>query len=509
MNETDILIDIKDVSKAFPGVLALDHVDFCLRRGEVHGLMGENGAGKSTLIKVLTGLYPKDGGQILFEGRPFTLSSPLEAAGHGISTLYQEVNLIPALSVAENIYIGREPKRFGRIDWKKINTDARVAIQKLDLDIDVTQPVSTYSVAIQQLVAITRALEISAKVLILDEPTSSLDLAEVSQLFKVVRRLKKEGIGILFVTHFIDQVYEITDRITVLRNGRFIGEFETSKLSRIELISHMLGKDPEVFSKEQEDAAMKIRTRKTSAEPFLEVKHLERKGSMTAFNLTVNKGEVLGLAGLLGSGRTETARLLFGIDRANGGKVLLDGEQINISSPRNAIEKYFAFCPENRKEEGIIEDLTIRENIILALQARSGIFRAISQKRQNEIADQYIDLLSIKTPSASQMVKNLSGGNQQKVIIARWLATDPRFLILDEPTRGIDVGAKAEIEKLIVGLSEKGLAILFISSEMEEVINCSDKINVLRDRKILTELAGEDMEVSNIMRVIADKEAGI
>jgi simple sugar transport system ATP-binding protein len=506
MTNEEVLIDIKGLSKAFPGVLALDRVDFCLRRGEVHGLMGENGAGKSTLIKVLTGLYPKDEGEILLEGSPFALSSPQEAAAHGISTLYQEINLIPALSVAENIYIGREPTRWGRIDWKKINSEARIAIRKLDLDIDVTQPVASFSVAIQQLVAITRALTISAKVLILDEPTSSLDLAEVEQLFEVINRLKEDGIGILFVTHFIDQVYQITDRITVLRNGAFIGEFETAKLPRIELIAHMLGKDPAVFSREQEAASVRSRKRDKSGQPLIEVKGLARKGSMAAFDLDIHKGEVLGLAGLLGSGRTETARLLFGIDRADSGTLRLDGETVHIQSPRKAIKHLFAFCPEDRKAEGIIADLTIRENIILALQARFGIFRALSGRRQSEIADRYINLLSIKTPSASQMVKNLSGGNQQKVIIARWLATEPRFLILDEPTRGIDVGAKAEIEKLIIGLSEEGLAILFISSELEEVISCCDRIAVLRDRQVLTELSGTQIDEANIMRVIADKD---
>ncbi len=506
MDRSNVLIDINGVSKAFPGVLALDRVNFRLRRGEVHGLMGENGAGKSTLIKVLTGLYPRDSGDILFEGEPFSLTSPQEAAVHGISTLYQEINLIPALSVAENIYIGREPMRFGRIDWKRINNDARQAIRKLDLHIDVTQPVSSYSVAIQQLVAITRALEISAKVLILDEPTSSLDLAEVAQLFKVVRKLRDDGIGILFVTHFIDQVYEITDRITVLRNGAFIGEFETKKLPRIELISHMLGKDPETLSVEQEETTRQQQKKEKAAETLLEVKDLERKGSMSPFSITVNKGEVLGLAGLLGSGRTEIARLLFGIDKPSKGTFVLEGKETAISSPRRAIRYLFGFCPENRKEEGIIEDLTVRENIILALQARNGIFRPLSGRQQNEIAEKYINLLGIKTPSASQAVRNLSGGNQQKVIIARWLATQPRFLILDEPTRGIDVGAKAEIQKLITGLSRQGLAILFISSELEEVIACCDRISVLRDRKILTELTGEEMEEANIMQVIAHKD---
>lgn len=506
MVEADTLIEIKGLSKSFPGVRALDNVDFRLRRGEVHGLMGENGAGKSTLIKVLTGLYKKDDGQILFEGKPFELSSPKEAPKQGISTLYQEINLIPSLSVAENIYIGREPMRWGRIDWKKINYDARAAIRKLDLDIDVTQPVSSFSIAIQQLVAITRALDISAKVLILDEPTSSLDLAEVQQLFNVIRKLQQDGIGIIFVTHFIDQVYEISNRITILRNGQYIGEYETANLPRIELVSKMLGKDLKELSDEQKQVQKKKPTT-VAGEVLIEAKGVERKGAMHAFDLKVHKGEVLGLAGLLGSGRTETARLLFGIDKPGKGKIYLNGEEVSFSSPRKAIEHYFAFCPENRKEEGIIGELTVRENVIMALQARKGIFRALPRKKQTEIADRYIEMLSIKTPSVEQQVKNLSGGNQQKVIIARWLATNPVFLILDEPTRGIDVGAKAEIEKMILSLSADGLSILFISSEVEEVIHTSDRIAVLRDRKIIGELAGDAVDVKDVMQVIAGKES--
>lgn len=466
--------------------------------------MGENGAGKSTLIKVLTGLYPRDDGEIFFQGEPFTLSSPVEAAASGISTLYQEINLIPSLSVAENIYIGREPKKKWGIDWNRINSDAKIAIKKLDLDINVTQPVFSYPVAVQQLVAITRALEISAQVLILDEPTSSLDPAEVDQLFKVLRHLKSQGMGILFITHFIDQVYNITDRITILRNGAFIGEFKTKELRRLNLIAHMLGKDSTDACPEQSIDCDDRKKRESTTDTFIEAKGLGRKGSMSAFDLRINRGEILGLAGLLGSGRTETARLLFGIDRADSGTIRLDGKDVSFTSPRKAIKHFLAFCPEDRKAEGIIADLTVRENIILALQARSGIFGTISHKKQNEIADRYIRLLRIMTPSASQAVRNLSGGNQQKVVIARWLAADPRFLILDEPTRGIDVGAKAEIEDLILDLKEKGLTLLFISSELEEVISCSDRIAVLRDRKFLTELTGDDMQESTIMAVIAD-----
>lgn len=502
----DTLIDIKGLCKSFPGVRALDGVDFCLRRGDVHGLMGENGAGKSTLIKVLTGLYKKDGGQVLFEGKPFELNSPQEAVKQGISTLYQEINLIPSLSVAENIYIGREPKRWGRIDWKKITRDAHDAIGRLDLDIDVTQPVSSFSIAVQQLVAITRALDISARVLILDEPTSSLDLAEVQRLFNVIRKLQQNGIGIIFVTHFIDQVYEISNRITILRNGQYIGEYETANLPRIELVAKMLGKDLRELSKDEAQA----RERKpvtARGEVLLEAQSLERKGAMHAFDLKIHKGEVLGLAGLLGSGRTETARLLFGIDKAHHGRIMVNGREMPITSPRKAIEQLFAFCPEDRKAEGIIGELTIRENIVMALQARTGIFKALPRKNQTEIADQYIGLLRIKTPSAEQQVKNLSGGNQQKVIVARWLATNPKLLILDEPTRGIDVGAKTEIEKLILSLSADGIAILFISSELEEVIQCSDRIAVLRDRRILSELTGDELDFKNVMQVIAGKES--
>ncbi len=506
MSNTDALIEIRNLSKTFPGVKALDSVNFTLRKGEVHGLMGENGAGKSTLIKVLTGLYQRDGGEILLESKPFHASRPQEANNAGISTLYQEVNLIPDLSVAENIYIGREPKKFGRIDWKKIYQDAENDIRKLDLDIDVTEPVSSYSMAIQQLIAIIRALNLSARVLILDEPTSSLDLAEVKQLFKVIRKLKNDGIGILFVTHFLDQVYEITDRITVLRNGKFIGEYETAKLPRLELIAHMLGKNLDEFTLEQQKE-LKTKKKASDSDDFLRVENLQKKGAMNPFSLEIRRGEVMGLAGLLGSGRTETARLLFGIDKHSGGSLFLDGHEIAISSPKKAIDQNFAFCPEDRKVEGLITELSVRENIILALQARTGVLKPLSPKQQEELADKYIELLQIKTPSRNQSVKNLSGGNQQKVIIARWLATDPVFLILDEPTRGIDVGAKSEIEKLILQLRDEGMAILFISSELEEVVTCSDKIAVLRDRNIIGELNGEEMEVGNIMRVIAEKEA--
>jgi monosaccharide-transporting ATPase len=503
-DSNNVLLEIRSLNKTFPGVKALSNVDFTLRRGEVHGLMGENGAGKSTLIKVLTGLYKKDSGEIRYEGQPFELHSPVDAPKHGISTVYQEINLIPALSVAENIYLGRQPTRFGRIDWKSINAGARVALKKLDVDVDVTQPVSSYSVAIQQLVAVARALDISAKILILDEPTSSLDVPEVEQLFSILRKLKEEGIAILFITHFIDQVYKISDRITVLRNGELVGEYLTAELPRVELVARMLGRELVEFETAVKGVSTTTEEAKQSA--FFQARGLERKGAIAAFDLDIREGEVLGVAGLLGSGRTEMARLLFGLDRHTG-KMQLDDAEISISSPRKAIAHRFGFCPEDRKAEGIIPDLTVRENIILALQGSKGAFRALSKKQQTEIVNKYIQALEIKTPSLEQLLKNLSGGNQQKVIVARWLASNPRLLILDEPTRGIDVGTKAEIQKLILDLSREGRAILFISSELEEVVRCSDRVVVLRDRKKLAELVGEQITEDEIMHTIASKEA--
>lgn len=499
-NET--IVEIRGLSKAFPGVQALSGVDFTLRRGEVHGLMGENGAGKSTLIKVLTGIHRRDAGQIRYRGQPFELTTPVDAPKHGISTVYQEINLIPALSVAENIYLGRQPRRWGSIDWGAINSRAEAALRRLDVDIDVTQPVSSYSVAIQQLVAIARALDISAQVLILDEPTSSLDTPEVERLFAILRKLKTEGMAILFVTHFIDQVYQISDRITVLRNGACVGEYRTAELPRMDLVAAMLGKQLAAFEQQARPTAAEA----ARPAPLVQIEGLGRKGMLQPTDLDLYPGEVLGMAGLLGSGRTELARLIFGIDKAQHGQIRVDGQPVAITSPRAAIAHGFGFCPEDRKAEGIIPELTVRENIILALQASHGMFQTLTRKQQAVIVDKYVAALDIRTPSGEQEVQNLSGGNQQKVIVARWLASQPRVLILDEPTRGIDVGAKAEIQRLVMDLSREGMAIVFISSELEEVIRCSDRVAVLRDRRKVTELMGAQIAEHQIMQSIASQE---
>jgi len=496
------LLQVRGATKHFPGVLALDHVDFSLRRGEIHTLMGENGAGKSTLVKVLTGVYVPDSGEFLLEGKQISPRSPDEAQKAGISTVYQEVNLVPFLSVAENIFLARQPKRFGRIDWKQIKVRSAAALRRLELDIDVTRSLNSYSLAIQQMVAIARALDVESKVLILDEPTSSLDAAEVAQLFAVMRRLREQGMGIVFISHFLDQVYAVSDRLTVLRNGKRVGEYEAAKLPRLELIGRMIGKD--ISTVEQ-------MTHKHGAGPapgveapeVLSASGLSRRGAVEPTDLSIRRGEVVGLAGLLGSGRTELARLLFGIDQADSGTLAVNGKRKRLRSPRDAIRHGIGFVPEDRKTQSIIPNLSIRENIALALQGRRGWWRPIPRRKQRELADQYIRALGIATSDAEKPVAQLSGGNQQKAILARWLALNPRLMILDEPTRGIDVGAKAEIEKLIGELRRDGMAILFISSELEEVVRVSHRVAVLRDHVKVGELVGDQIDVQHIMRTIA------
>jgi simple sugar transport system ATP-binding protein len=497
---TEAILTMTGISKEFPGVKALSEVDFRLLPGEVHALMGENGAGKSTLIKVLTGVYDIDQGGIVLDGQPVEFTGPLQAQHAGISTVYQEINLCSNLSVAENIFIGREPRFFGHIRWSKVERRARELLRRLQLDIDVSAPLGTYSLAVQQMVAIARAIDISAKVLILDEPTSSLDAGEVQQLFRVMRQLKDEGIAILFVTHFLDQVYEIADRITVLRNGRLVGEYRTADLTLIDLIGKMIGKELEVLER-LEDRPKRFQEVDV---PLVDARELGRKGAVEPFSLTIHKGEVVGLAGLLGSGRTEVARLLYGADRADHGQLAVDGRPVTMRGPRTAMAKDIAFLSENRRTEGLIEELTVRENIILAMQATRGWTRPIPRRRQDELVDRYIKALDIRPAHPEALVRNLSGGNQQKVLLARWLITEPRLLILDEPTRGIDIGAKTEIQRLVAQLSDGGMAVLFVSAELEEVLRLSHKVAVLRDRHLIAELPNDDtLDVDRVMETIA------
>lgn len=497
MQTEQVLLKMEHISKQFPAVIALDDVQFSLRAGEIHALLGENGAGKSTLIKVLTGVEQRDSGQVWLNGQPIQPKTPQEAQNCGISTVYQEVNLCPNLSVAENIYIGREPRRNGRIDWKTVFQRAGELMQRFDLDIDVTQTLDSYSVAIQQMVAIARAVDISAKVLILDEPTSSLSNVEVEKLFGLMRMLRDQGMGIIFVTHFLDQVYEVSDSITVLRNGKYVGTYATAELDRVQLVAKMIGKE---YAELDQRA---VHTHTGEEQPLLV--ELDKAGTtaISGLDLAIRKGEVLGLSGLLGSGRSETVRLLFGADHMTGGTVKMKGKPLALKNTLSAIRAGIAFCPENRKTEGIVGDLTIRENIILALQAKRGIFHAIPRAEAVRLADEYIKKLQIKTPSQDQLIRNLSGGNQQKVILARWLATEPDLLMLDEPTRGIDIGTKAEIQKIVMELADEGMALIFISSELDEMLRCCGRMAVLKDKVKVAELTGDEISEAAIMRYMA------
>jgi galactofuranose transport system ATP-binding protein len=503
----DPLLKVRGIAKAFGPVKALQNAELTLRAGEIHALMGENGAGKSTLIKVLTGVYAADAGEIQFEGRAISPRSPRDAEGLGISTVYQEVNLVPTMSIADNIMLGRQPMRFGLVRKNELKRRAEAALERVGLKVNVSRSLDSCPMAVQQMVAIARALDVKARLLVLDEPTSSLDEREVEFLFKVLRKLRSEGMALLFVTHFLDQVYSVSDRITVLRNGAFVGDYTVSELPRLKLISAMLGRQfEEMQSLKKEVASERAgeageQAKGTAA--FLQARGLGKRSFMKPIDLDVGAGEVVGLAGLLGCGRTETARMLFGLDPADQGALKVGGESVSIRSPRQAIRHGLAFCSEDRKTEGIVPHLSVRENLILAMQAGRGPLRRLPRKEQESLAEHYIRALNIKTPNAEAPISNLSGGNQQKVLLARWLVIQPRLIILDEPTRGIDVGARAEIEKLVHSLSERGMAVLFISSELEEIVRTCERVTVLRDRQKVGELTGTDVKADNIMNLIA------
>ncbi|MFD2178912.1 sugar ABC transporter ATP-binding protein [Veronia pacifica] len=493
----DRILSVTGMTKSFPGVRALSDVDFSLRRGEIHALLGGNGAGKSTLIKCITGIYRAEKGKVILDDVNITRASATDMAEVGISTVYQEVNLIPTQSIAENIFFGRQPKRFGLIDRKQMHALAQKRMDELNINVDVTQNLDAYSVAVQQMVAIARGVDMSAKVLILDEPTASLDGKEVENLFEMMRNLAKKGIGIIFVTHFLDQVYQVTDRITVLRNGTKLGTYDTESLGQEALVRLMLNqplnKNREIYKDTSEVSKEEI---------ALNVKNMGKHRFLAPVDMMLTKGTVYGVAGLLGSGRTELAQLLFGLEHADSGAIEIFGESEKISSPRQAIAAGIALCPEDRKSEGIIPDLSVKDNIILALQARRGVFDKIPAAEQEDIAKRFIRHLNIVTSHWDTPVKNLSGGNQQKVILARWLCVEPAILILDEPTRGIDVGAKQEIKQIIANLCKQGVSVVLISSELEEVTESSDEVLVMKDKHPVTVLSEKPVTTTDIVRAI-------
>ena len=497
------VLEMRGICKYFPGVKALQNVDFTLREGEIHALMGENGAGKSTLIKVLTGVYEKDGGDIHIKGHEGAVSirSPQDAQNAGISTVYQEITLCPNLTVAENMYIGRT--KGSLTSWRKMNAGAAKLLENLGIPAKPNQQLGSCSIAVQQMVAIARAVDMECKVLILDEPTSSLDEQEVAKLFTLMRDLRAKGVGIIFVTHFLDQVYEVCDRITVLRDGQLVGEYVIEELPRVQLVSKMLGKElDDMASIRREDDTAQV----DGDTPVLEAQGLSSAEGIKPFDFHIQKGEVNGFTGLLGSGRSECVRAIFGADKKTGGTVMMDGQKVTINRPLDAMKLGIGYLPEDRKRDGIVGDLSVRDNIILALQVMKGFLKPISRAQAEAFADEYIRLLEIKTASSDTPIKQLSGGNQQKVILARWLLTHPKYLILDEPTRGIDVGTKIEIQKLVLQLASEGKSVTFISSEIDEMLRTCSRLVVMRDRKVVGELSGDDLNQTKIMATIAGGE---
>ena len=494
------VLSMKQINISFPGVKALQNVDFSLCEGEIHALMGENGAGKSTLIKVLTGVYKADSGEITMKGfeKPLHIKSPQDAQKAGISTVYQEITLCPNLTVAENLFIGRSEAFV--VNWKTNNKRADEILKGLSIPAKATQQLSNCSIAVQQMVAIARAVDMECKVLILDEPTSSLDKQEVEKLFTLMRKLKARGVGIVFVTHFLDQVYELCDKITVLRGGELVGEYPIKDLSRVELVAKMMGKELDDLEEIEQEAQALVGKNK---EVVLEVKGLASTSGIKPFDFTIHKGEVTGFAGLLGSGRSECVRAIFGADKVIKGNVRVKGDPVHVTAPIKAMKKGIGYLSEDRKGDGIVGDLSVRDNMILALQVMKGFFKPFTKAQAQAFAEEYIKLLGIKTASADTPISSLSGGNQQKVILARWLLTHPDYLILDEPTRGIDIGTKVEIQKLVLKLAAEGMSITFISSEIEEMLRTCSKLIIMRDLYVVGELNGEDLTQTKIMHTIA------
>jgi galactofuranose transport system ATP-binding protein len=498
------LLEMRGIDKAFAGVPALAGVDLRVEPGEVRALIGQNGAGKSTLIKVLTGVHRRDAGEIGFDGRQVDFGSPQDAQHGGVATIYQEVNLIPYRSVAENVCIGRAPRRFGLIDWRAVNAEARERLAALDVHVDVTRPLYEFPIATQQMTAIARALSFDARLVVMDEPTSSLAEHEVSILLAVVRRLRADGVAVLFVSHRLDELYAVADTITVLRDGRVVADAPIGELSRYDLVSTMLGR---ALTESERRGRHVGDTRAADAPPVLEARDLRRPPALNGSSVALRPGEVVGLAGLLGSGRSETVRALFGADPVAGGEISRSGRAVAFGSPRDAIEAGIGFCSEDRKADGIIPDLSVRENLTLALLPRLTKRGIVDRARQQEIVDRFVQRLGIRLASPDQKVSELSGGNQQKVLLARWLATQPEVLLLDEPTRGIDVGAKQEIQDLVGELADDGVAVLLVSAELEELINSCDQVLVLRDGATVARLDGTDISQEAILHAMAEGSA--
>ncbi|MCI8932626.1 MAG: sugar ABC transporter ATP-binding protein [Lachnospiraceae bacterium] len=468
----DIILTMKDIDKSFPGVHALDHVNFEVRKGEVHALMGENGAGKSTLMKVLTGIYTKDSGSIIFEGKEVEFHNTREAQDAGIVIVHQELNMLGHLTVAQNIFIGREFKKGIRIDDKKMNEEAAKLFERLHIDIDPTETMSNLTVGKQQMCEIAKAISHEAKVIIFDEPSAALTESEIEELFKIIRDLRKQQLGIVYISHRMDEIKVITDRVTVMRDGGYVGTLITNECTKDDIINMMVGRviyeDPKTESAVPKNAPV-----------VLKVEHLNAGRMVQDVSFELRKGEILGFSGLMGAGRTETARAIFGADPKTGGNIYINGEKVEINTPQDAVKCGIGYLSEDRKRFGIVVQKSVAENSTMASMENfiKGLF--INKAKENKVAQEYVESLATKTPGVDQLVVNLSGGNQQKVVIAKWLIRNCDILIFDEPTRGIDVGAKNEIYKLMNRLAEEGKSIIMISSEMTEILRMSDRIVVM------------------------------
>jgi monosaccharide-transporting ATPase len=495
------LLELTGATVRFGADAALDDVSFRMFPGEVHSLMGENGAGKSTLIKAITGALPLDAGTLRIDGREARFATPHDALRAGIGTVYQEIELLANLSVAENILLGRDQDSRGLVSQRRMRARAGEILADLGLDIDPASTLGTHSVAVQQLVAIARAIATDVRVLVLDEPTSSLDLDEVAELFRIIRELRSRGVAILFVSHFLDQVYEICDRVTVLRDGRLVGEYLTRELLRIDLVTKMLGRDAGEYK-----ARTRPVTEEADAPVFLSARGVRSGQGIAGADVDLGEGEVVGVAGLLGSGRTSLARALTGINALESGIIQVEGRPVDLDSPRRAIRLGVVYSSENRHVDGILGNLSVLENITLAVQAQRGVFRRMRPARQRELAQSWVEALDIRPADLDRLAGTLSGGNQQKVLLARLLALAPRVLVLDEPTRGIDVGAKVEIQNLVGELADNGLSVMFISAELEEVLRVGDRVAILREGRIVDTLPASDMTVDSLLALVASPD---
>lgn len=501
MQENNVL-EMRGITKIYPGVVALDHVDFFVERGSVHALMGENGAGKSTLIKVLTGVIKKDKGSMILDGNEVQIHSVHEANKYGISAVYQELDLIPELSISENIFMGREILKKGFIDWKQTNKKANEILHSMGIELDVSKKLLEVSTAMQQMVSIARAISIQSKLVVLDEPTSSLDTSEVEVLFRVIKNLKDKGIAVIFITHRLDEIFTVCDTVTILKDGKLAHRCKINEITKLEMVSKMIGRDATNIMGDK-----KIYLQDKQKETImLQAEKLKKPPKVYKQNIVIHKGEVLGLAGLLGAGRTELARLLFGADSCREGNIKVKGKDVKIKNPRQAIKNKIGFCSEDRKVEGIIPNMSIRDNMTFACLNRISHYGFISKKKQQKIVDKYVEALRIKISDIDQPISSLSGGNQQKVLLARWLCANPEILILDEPTRGIDVGAKKEILDMVCELAEQGIGILMISSILEELVQTCDRIQVIRDGQTIGQLTGNNISEAATMRMIANEE---